>query len=368
MEHVTIAGLGTDTQGYPNFVLKSKFSHRGTILYGRTELLSIVGEGSFGRVYKGIDHSTGDHVAIKISRADRTARDCAEYEIEMLKELHRLDPANKMPWVNSLKFLSVNAHFVCVVMPFLPASVFDVIEAEGMLSPYQAQVIVRQLLVFLRFLHGHGLTHGDVKPENLMLHDATLVAHGTLLDPTMRVIDMGIAFFGQCDVKAGTACFMAPEILMGLMWSQSADIWATAATLMQLLTWWTPFEPRNDAQSHFQRQWCETDHVRLWTMEQVLGPIPRKLQARSPDYYRLFNARRNSVHRPRAYAYAGEVLPRFARLEEQIPRRPGYHKYYAALTDFLRKAFDYDQASRITATEALAHPFFNLDRTDFPPK
>jgi predicted Ser/Thr protein kinase len=90
----------------------------------------------------------------------------------------------------------------------------------------------RELLDVLTYLHGHNITHGDIKPSNVLIDRG---GH-------LKLIDLGVADFGDGDgTFRGTLGYAAPERLRGQPCSASADLYGVGALLYTCLTGRPPF-------------------------------------------------------------------------------------------------------------------------------
>ena len=100
---------------------------------------------------------------------------------------------------------------------------------------------LHQILQALVFLHAHGLAHGDMKPENLLLDQTKTVVKladfGSAIAPTNEV-DLELPLN-----DARTSAYCPPELLLGEMYDASSDMWAVGCILYVLLNRKHPFDP-----------------------------------------------------------------------------------------------------------------------------
>eukprot|EP00931_Biecheleriopsis_adriatica_P073084 TRINITY_DN47441_c0_g1_i1.p1 TRINITY_DN47441_c0_g1~~TRINITY_DN47441_c0_g1_i1.p1 ORF type:complete len:661 (+),score=176.38 TRINITY_DN47441_c0_g1_i1:25-1983(+) len=127
-----------------------------------------------------------------------------------------------------------------LVLEYVPGGdCIDLLEEKERLLPEQLVArLIYQLLVVLNYCHQRGITHRDVKPENLMLSSSE--------DEYVecKVIDFGLAtpYKGKVKEFAGTVSYLSPELAIAQEgFSMAADIWAVAATAFELLTGVAPF-------------------------------------------------------------------------------------------------------------------------------
>ncbi|RKO96335.1 hypothetical protein CXG81DRAFT_7165, partial [Caulochytrium protostelioides] len=119
------------------------------------------------------------------------------------------------------------------------------------------QLVIVNLLDVLKYLHDHGIVHRDIKPENILLHHALPQTHrsaaggvGTALPDTpmyadrpllhIKLSDFGLATYTtsctMMDNVVGTPLYMAPEIVQNLGYSAGCDVWSVGVMLYLLLT------------------------------------------------------------------------------------------------------------------------------------
>ena len=163
----------------------------GTILDGRYEIGSVLGEGGFGITYSGINLNTGEHVAIKeffsreyMGRAsDGTGRtvitaDSSEKRFNserrrFLREARILrDFKDESGIVSVLDYFEEN-DTAYIVMEFIEGTTLQkYVEKHGRMDPMDAFERFRPLLQSLKRLHTAGVVHRDISPDNIMVNRA----------------------------------------------------------------------------------------------------------------------------------------------------------------------------------------------------
>lgn len=227
----------------------------GTLL-GDYEVLSEVGRGAMGVVYKARHARLNRIVALKVTRSAAGPRR-EESERRFLAEataVARLDHPQIVPVyeVGEVKGYSFFA------MAFVEGSTLHQAIARGPRPQRDAAELIRQVAGAIAYAHRQGVIHRDLKPENILLDSAG----------RPRITDFGIAKFEDetqpMTLKGeilGTPGYMAPEQAMGNAEriGPRSDVYAIGATLYCLLTGRPPFQSANPLDT--LRQVLESDPV-----------------------------------------------------------------------------------------------------------
>ncbi len=205
---------------------------------GSYEILSKIGEGGMGEVYRAHDRKLGRDVALKIlpgafaSDADRLAR--FEREARTLASLNHPNIAHVYDAGRT------DAGVVFLAMELVPGEDLAVRLRGGPLNGDEAVAIAKQIANALEAAHDQGIVHRDLKPANIKVRE----------DGTVKVLDFGLAKSAVADSAAtmtspamteagiilGTAAYMSPEQAKGRVVDKRADIWAFGVVLREMLT------------------------------------------------------------------------------------------------------------------------------------
>ena len=224
---------------------------------GPYEILSSLGAGGMGAVYRARDTKLGRDVALKIlpesfaSDADRLAR--FEREAQMLASLNH-------PHIAQIHGFEHSGAVRALVMELVEGEDLSQRIAHGAIALDEALPIARQIAEALEAAHEQGIIHRDLKPANIKLRG----------DGTVKVLDFGLAkalggageaskaggagrnevlnsptmtspAMTRAGVILGTAAYMAPEQARGKAVDKRADIWAFGCVLYEMLTARRPF-------------------------------------------------------------------------------------------------------------------------------
>jgi serine/threonine protein kinase len=128
-----------------------------------------------------VEDLEGQEKAIKVIKLTDKFYEAGKIEAETLEKLNKADPEGKSFIVKLFDHFEFG-EFYCLVFEKLGKSLFEVIKENGYkglmylgFKMNQIQEFARQILVSIEFMHGLGLTHTDLKPENVLLKDGELV-------------------------------------------------------------------------------------------------------------------------------------------------------------------------------------------------
>jgi serine/threonine protein kinase len=121
--------------------------------------------------------------------------------------------------------------------------IIDNTNQDGCLSEMEAARIIRQLLSAISYLHENDIVHRDIKPENILFESNDQ-------DSSIRLIDFGLSrTHSQDDAPmsspVGTCYYMSPELLKG-EYNRSTDIWSIGVIAYILLCGYPPFNGNDD--------------------------------------------------------------------------------------------------------------------------
>jgi serine/threonine-protein kinase len=217
---------------------------------GAFEIVSTLGVGGMGEVYRATDTNLKRQVAIKVlpqmmaADPDRLAR--FQREAEVLAVLNH-------PNIAHIHGLEKSDGTVALVMELVEGATLADRIAQGAIPLAEALPIAKQLAEALEAAHEQGIVHRDLKPANVKVRD----------DGTVKVLDFGLAkalepadlspeasqsptittpAMTQAGVILGTAAYMSPEQAKGRAADKRSDVWAFGCVLYEMLTGRRAFE------------------------------------------------------------------------------------------------------------------------------
>eukprot|EP00939_MAST-03C_sp_MAST-3C-sp1_P002678 g2678.t1 len=218
------------------------------------ELRKVLGTGACGQVVEAIERGTGKRFAVKIIEKKRLAQHAqgATDPASLLREAEILKRVQH-PNITAFKELFQTGKVIYIVMEYVGGGeLLDHILERGHYEEWEAAVILRQILDAVKYLHDRGIVHRDLKPENILLtrRKGGEPASGDPLD--LKITDFGLAkFLGNEGLRTycGTPQYFAPEVLsrkstvfgMG-RYGKAVDMWSIGVILYVLLTGVPPFD------------------------------------------------------------------------------------------------------------------------------
>jgi serine/threonine-protein kinase len=215
----------------------------GRLLGDRYEVGELIGVGGMGRIHRGLQRSLDRAVAIKFIHPHLMTSPMAVSRFLMeARAASRLSHPNVVNVFDFGRTDPDEGGELYLVMELLSGSnLAKIMEREAPLALDRIANILRQTLLALSEAHRHGITHRDVKPENIFLE-----RHYGEVDH-VKVIDFGIASMGEQHISTsgqilGTPAYMAPEQVLGEPVGPFTDVYAVGVILFELLVGRLPFE------------------------------------------------------------------------------------------------------------------------------
>jgi calcium-dependent protein kinase len=207
--------------------------------YERYEKIGVIGEGSYGKVFKAIDRDTKVLRAIKEIRKIKKTRYEQERIIKEIIILKKLDHPNI---VKVFEIYDSEDYFYIVTELCEGGELFDRLVKSRSFTEKVAALVMKQLLSAVRFCHDHNIIHRDLKPENILLE-----SDGDSLK--IKVIDFGTGEIYRdkkfLTKQIGTPYYIAPEVLLN-KYNEKCDLWSCGVIMFILLSGCPPFYGKND--------------------------------------------------------------------------------------------------------------------------
>jgi serine/threonine protein kinase len=266
------------------------------------ELLSLLGSGGFGRVYRVRDLHLEREVALKVLHPTLTQ------DPEVVERFRReAQLAARLSHPNIVNIFDIAGRFglIWYTMELIDGpSLAQLVDRDGPLPMDRVVRLLREALSALAHAHGSGLVHRDIKPENI------------LIDPTgsVQITDFGLALalrgkYGGATSQSGTPQFASPEQLLGERVDQRSDLYSLAAVAYYALLGTPPF-PGTTTEQVLARQ----------TTNQF--PAPREQRDDVTEEFEAVLDRALNADVESRYASAAEFLHAVNRAAEPGTREP----------------------------------------------
>ncbi|MGH8028568.1 MAG: serine/threonine-protein kinase [Arenimonas sp.] len=248
---------------------------------GHYEIVSELGRGGMGVVWKGYEPALTRYVAIK-ELSPALAHDKMLVE-RFLREARSMAALND-PHIIQIYFIGQENEQPFFVMEFVEGeSLSGLIKRSGQLDVSDAIKVLHQAAQGLSTAHDRGVIHRDIKPANLMLNQRGQV----------KIADFGIALASRdFDAKltgtgefVGTPGYLSPEVCLGKPVDQRSDIFALGIVLFEMLTGRTPFSDESPLKLMLDVVQSQIPDVRGLNSE--VGPevaaVLQKMLEKDPD-------------------------------------------------------------------------------------
>ncbi|KAF5461571.1 hypothetical protein F2P56_017657 [Juglans regia] len=338
----------------------------GENLTPRYKILCKMGEGTFGRVLECWDRQTREYVAIKVVRSIRKYRDAAMIEVDVLQHLAKNDKGNSH-CVQIRNWFDYRNH-ICIVFEKLGPSLFDFLK-RNKYCPFPVDLVRefgRQLLESVAYMHDLHLIHTDLKPENILLVSSEHIKlPGCKLamvqrfssdemqfrclpkSSAIKLIDFGSTAFDNQNHSSivSTRHYRAPEVILGLGWSYPCDLWSVGCILIELCSGGALFQTHENL-----------EHLAM--MERVLGPLPEHMVQRADRGAEKYFRRGSRLNWPEGAVSRESIraVNKLYCLKDLVSQHVVSSR--SSLADLLQGLLKYDPSERLTARQALSHPFF----------
>jgi serine/threonine protein kinase/TolA-binding protein len=229
-------------------------------LLNKYEIISELGRGAMGAVYKARDPLINRLVALKtITPGPGTQANL----VERFYQEARSAGALQHPNIVTIYELGNEKNTAFISMEYLEGESLDRLIEQHPALPLSVKLgYIVKVCDALDYAHQHNVVHRDIKPGNIMVTK----------DGVVKVVDFGIARLAdmtmtQPNMMLGSRAYMSPQLYKGERADARSDIWAVGVTLYELLSYRRPFTADNEAELMFH----------------ILNDPPPELQSLSPE-------------------------------------------------------------------------------------
>lgn len=290
---------------------------------------SVVGSGTYGKVFKGTHVYTKNLVALKRIRMEGERDGFPVTAMREVKLLQSLKHAN----IVELHEVMIEKNECYMVFEYLSHDLTGLLNHPTYkLDAAQKKHLAMQIFEGLDYLHKRGVLHRDIKAANILVSS----------DGILKLADFGLARFyakrHQLDYtnRVITIWYRSPELLLGeTRYGAAVDIWSAACVMVEIFTRHAIFPGDGGEISQLEK------------IYNILGTPNRKEWPGLADTP-WFELLRPSYRKPNVFA---------DKYRERVP---------AAAFDLLAEMFQYDPVKRPSAADVLEHPYFTIEQP--PPR
>ncbi|KAK3684750.1 kinase-like domain-containing protein [Podospora appendiculata] len=304
--------------------LELEMSKSKSVYFRKPGNESVIGSGTYGKVFKGLNVYTRNLVALKRIRMEGERDGFPVTAVREIKLLRSLKHEN----IVKLQEVMVESNECFMVFEYLAHDLTGLLNhPDFTLEAAHKKHLARQLFEGLDYLHTRGVLHRDIKAANILVSNEGI----------LKIADFGLARFyakhHQVDYtnRVITIWYRSPELLLGeTQYGPAVDIWSAACVMVEIFTKRAIFPGDGSEISQLEKI-----HATLGTPNRKDWPNLTEMpwfELLRPDY------RRPSVFKEK---YKDHVPP--------------------AAFELLAAMFQYDPAKRPSAAEVLQHPYFTVE-------
>lgn len=213
---------------------------------------TVIGSGSFGVVYLGMNSITGELMAVKQVEMPKGNSDNEQKKMNMIDALQReMNFLRELQHENIVQYLGSNSEesFLNIFLEYVPGgSVATMLSNYGAFEESLIRNFVRQILHGLKYLHDRSIIHRDIKGANVLVDNKGGI----------KISDFGISKKIETRLQnnrvslQGSVYWMAPEVVKQTSYTLKADIWSLGCLVIEMFTGTHPFPEFSQMQAIFK--------------------------------------------------------------------------------------------------------------------
>ncbi|XP_074382703.1 uncharacterized protein LOC141724445 isoform X1 [Apium graveolens] len=310
-----------------------------SVIAGRYYVTEYIDSSTFSEVVQAHDLLMGVDVCLKIIKNNKDFFDQSLDEIKLLKFVNKHDPADQCHILRLYDYFYYKEHLI-IVSELLRANLYEFQKCNRQTGeePYftmsRLQDLARQCLEALDYLHGLGIIHCDLKPENILIKNHQRCE--------IKVIDLGSSCFltDNLSLHVQSRSYRAPEVILGNSYNHKIDIWSLGCILAELYSGRVLF-PYDAITRLLARMIC------------LLGPFDVEMLETGLETDKYFTKDYDLYHINEETNQLECIIPEESTLEHHLQISD------VQFGNFLRDLLEINPLKRLTAREALQHPWLS---------
>lgn len=312
-----------------DYIVKS-----GNLKYMAIELLGV---GTFGQVFRCVSNE-GDEVAIKIVKGFNKFY---QYEMNGLRILKKIKEMGMTKHFVKFYDAFIFKQHLCVVLELLKENMYQIMKIFKFtgFGLFSVRNILRQLLSGIEQLQSLGITHCDMKPENILM--------ANYYSETIKIIDFGASSSQAMATHyyVQSRYYRAPEVILGIPYNSVVDIWSLGCIAYELLIGMPLFSGKDNF-----------DQIR-----KIHDFLPNGL----PMFMLEFGSKTNEYfeRKPNGFFYFSKSMVKFTYYDavSKIRKKCGEGEETDLFIELLFQMLEPSYLERKNAYECLKHPFFEIE-------
>lgn len=318
------------------------------LIAGRYQILAYLGNAAFSKAAKCLDVKENKLVCLKIIENHKDYFDQSLDEIKVLRFINANGDSEEKHFLKLYDYFYYKEHLF-IVTELLKDNLYEFYDyltknkIENYFTLPRLQLITKQILECLDYIHSLHLIHCDLKPENILIK--------SISDTIVKVIDFGSSSFIHDTLSSyiQSRSYRAPEVIMGCNYDYKIDIWSLGCILAELYTGNVLFQS-DSVQSLLAR------------VIGIVGPIPDWMFSKGKTVKTLFSKEKLLfMEAPESSEIHSNHRGKNKKMHIIIPKRSCLKKRLHCqddnFVDFVKTLLTIDPNNRPSAKEALNHPW-----------